>query len=100
MTAEMCWDNENRTPMPGYYLDPNLDLPVSGDVAHAFEPHPATGELWTREAEPTALVESSAKNLHVSWPSIPAGLCGVDGCVYTRGHSAPLSGVVVHSWER
>jgi hypothetical protein len=69
MTAEMCWGNENRTPMSGFHLDPNLDLPVSGDVAHAFEPHPATGELWTREAERSALVESSAAALHVSWPS-------------------------------
>jgi hypothetical protein len=69
MTAEMCWDNENRTPMSGFYLDPANDLPVSGDVAHVFEPHPAVGELWTREAERASLVESSAAELHVQWPS-------------------------------
>lgn len=95
MTAEMCWDNENRTPMSGFHLDPANDLPVSGDVAHAFEPRPATGELWIREAERSALVESSAAALHISWPSIPAGLCGYFGCTLT-----PHDPILPHTWER
>jgi hypothetical protein len=69
MTSALCWDNQGRTRVSGYYLDPTIDFPISGDVAHAFEQRPAAGLLWTLEADRSALVESSAKNLHVDWPT-------------------------------
>ena len=101
MTSALCWDNQGRTRVSGYYLDPEIDFPISGDVTHAFEQHPATPLLWLLEADRSALVEASAKNLHVAWPTadidgegcwhpIPWGSGGIACCDLLLGHAYPF----------
>jgi len=102
----LTWGNPEGVDIDADIYDPDetfdLEVDIDPSIAGRYVcPECADGKHW-RCSEPGVCncIEEVDDEPALVVPPVPAGLCGVSGCVFIEGHALRAYSRGRHSWER